>query len=653
MLWLLVVLMLPNLPRSLGSEATVDFHHEIRPLFENYCTKCHGPSRKKGGVDIARFLDSGSVHSDPKTWETTLSQIRDRNMPPEGKPQPSVEERDRMATWIEGALEAIDESKLPRDPGRYVLHRLSRLEYNNTIRDLFGVNIRPADQFPPDGGGGGGFDNNAATLFIPPVLMERYITAAGAVVDAAKPEVVFVALPTNGVSTRAAAIKTIQYHAHHIYRRPVGKDEINRLFSVFKVARKRGDSYEDSIRLVLKTMLVSPHFLFRIEDADARPNQAKTRGSANVSADGSPPIHPVTAFELACRLSYFLWSSMPDDELFAQAETGRLSQPEVLEVQVRRMLQDPKARSFAEDFASQWLRVRELKTVTQPDNKKFPEFTAGLRDAMYEEPVEFFHGLLKDNRSLLELIDADYSYINGRLAEHYGMEGINGKEFQRVALTDRQRGGVLGMAGVLTVTSYPLRTSPVLRGRWVLEELLGTPPPPPPPLVKTLPRDDKPRDGMTFRQRLEQHRVQPDCAGCHKRMDPLGFGLENFDPIGRWRMTISGEAVDASGEMTTGEKFNGAGELKRILLTRTDDFTRNITEKMLAYALGRGLEYYDTPIVKQISKAVQRDQYRAVTLVSEIVKSLPFQYRRSGGWEDDGGTLPRADLKRATQASSK
>ena len=226
------------------------------------------------------------------------------------------------------------------------------------------------------------------------------------------------------------------------------------------------------------------------------------------------------------------------------------------------------------------------------------------------------------------------------------------RNFQRVSLTDRQRGGVLGMASVLTVTSYPLRTSPVLRGRWVLEEILGTPPPPPPPLVKSLPPDDKPRDGMTFRQRLEQHRTQADCAGCHKRMDPLGFGLENFDAIGRFRTKVADEVVDASGEMTTGEKFKGAAELKKLLLTRTDDFTRNVTEKMLAYALGRGLEYYDTPVVKQISRSVQRDGFRSGTLVAEIVKSLPFQYRRTGTVDEKGETA-RDGAKKTTQASLK
>ena len=519
---------------------------------------------------------------------------------------------------------------LPKDPGRNILHRLSRLEYNNTIRDLFGVDTKPADKFPPDGGGGGGFDNNAATLFIPPILMERYLEAAGDILNAAKPERVFIAQPSGQSSRRTAARKIFAHHAPRVFRRPVGKNEIDRLVKFFDAAQNRDESFEDSVKLGLKSLLVSPNFLFRVEET--QPIAASRKARPPATKDGAPSAiqaHAVNNYELASRLSYFLWSSMPDEELLKLAAAGKLHDPATLESQVRRMLLDTKARSFADNFASQWLRVRELITITQPDNKKFPEFSIQLRNALYEEPIEFFHALLRENRSLLEIIDADYTFMNERIAKHYGIEGVRGDRLQRVSLTDSNRGGVLGMGAVLTLTSYPRRTSPVLRGKWVLEEILGTPPPPPPPLVNSLPQDDKPREGLTFRQRLEQHRAKADCAGCHKRMDPLGFGLESFDAIGQWRTEISGEPVDASGEMTTGEKFTGPAELKKLLLNRTDDFTRNLTEKMLAYALGRGLEYYDAPVVKQISKAVQQDEFRAVTLVNEIVKSYPFQHRRS------------------------
>jgi hypothetical protein len=248
---------------------------------------------------------------------------------------------------------------------------------------------------------------------------------------------------------------------------------------------------------------------------------------------------------------------------------------------------------------------------------------------MVREPIEVFQTILRENSSLLGLVDSDYTYLNEELAKHYGISGVAGPEMRRVALTDRNRGGILGMGGILTLTSYPRRTSPVLRGKWVLEEILGAPPPPPPPMVKSLPQDDKPKEGLTFRQQLEKHRTDPNCASCHKRMDPLGFGLENFDAIGRWRTEIGGQPVDASGVMVTGEEFKGPAELKQLLLGRHEEFVRNLTEKMLSYALGRGLEYYDTPIVRQIARDVAQSGFRSTVLIMEIVKSYPFQYRRN------------------------
>jgi hypothetical protein len=596
------------------SEALAGAHKELQPLLETYCFKCHNTTKSKAGVNLERFRGTDSVAHDPKTWEIVLAQLRDRTMPPENKPQPTDEQRDQLVSWIQQALQNLDESKIPKDPGRAVLHRLSRLEYNNTIRDLFGVDTKPADQFPPDGGGGGGFDNNAATLFLPPVLMERYLEAAGEILNAARSERVFVARPGGFTSERSAARKIFSRHAPRVFRRPAEKAEVERVVGLYDLARKRGENFEDGVKLGLKSLLVSPHFLFRVESESAQGGH-----------------QPVGEYELASRLSYFLWSSMPDEELFRLAAAKKLHDTETLEAQTRRKLLDPKARAIAENFAGQWLRVRELKTTAQPDARKFPEFTPAVRDAMFGEAVEFFNALLRDNRSLLDVIDAQYVFVNETLATFYGIEGVKGEAFQRVSLKDRSRGGVLGMGGVLTLTSYPRRTSPVLRGKWVLEEILGTPPPPPPPLVKSLPADDRPRDGLTFRQRLEQHRTKAECAGCHKRMDPLGFGLETFDAIGRWRTQISGQPVDASGQMTSGEKFTGPAELKSLLLKRTDDFGRNLTEKMLAYALGRGLEYYDTPVVKKIAKTLEADDFRAATLVTEIVKSYPFQYRRGSG----------------------
>jgi hypothetical protein len=589
-----------------------DYQNSIRPLLETYCWKCHGETKSKGGLKLSNYREVASIHRDPKTWQLVLDQLRDRNMPPDGKPQPTAEERDRLIQSVQTLLENLDERFIPKDPGRVVMHRLSRLEYNNTVRDLVGADISPADKFPGDGGGGGGFDNNADTLFVPPILMEKYLQAADDILVAAKPESIFVERPGTFTSAQTAARRNISEFARRAFRRPVDREEVDRYFRFYAEASKRGEPFENAVKQALRPVLVSPNFLFRVE-------QDQTKAAP----------YRISDFELASRLSYFLWSSMPDEELFRAAERGRLHESKMLEQQVKRMLVDPKSRALAENFTTQWLRVRELKAVAQPDPGRFPIYTEKLRDQMYAEPSEFFGELVARNESVLNFLDSDFAVVNEELARFYGIPGVQGDRFRRVPLKDRTRGGVLGMAGVLTLTSYPLRTSPVLRGKWVLEEVLGTPPPPPPAMVKSLPADDKPDDGKTLRQRLEEHRNKPECASCHKRMDPLGFGLENFDPIGRWRTDIAGEKVDASGMTPGGETFSGPVELKKILMGRKEQFVRNLSERMLAYALGRGLEIYDLPAVKRIYQETLADDGKITRLILEITQSFPFQYRRN------------------------
>jgi hypothetical protein len=320
---------------------------------------------------------------------------------------------------------------------------------------------------------------------------------------------------------------------------------------------------------------------------------------------------------------------MPDEELLKLAAQKKLRDPATLDLQVKRMLASPKSKALADSFAGQWLRVRDLYTTAQPDPGRFPNYTPALRDAMYNETIDFFSDVLHQNSSLLTLLNANYTYLNEDLARLYGIEGVKGPEMRRVELADKRRGGILSMASVLTLTSYPQRTSPVLRGKWVLEEILGAPTPPPPPNAGGLSANDAPEAGLTFRQRLEKHREKPQCASCHSRMDPIGFGLENFDGIGRWRDEIGGKPVDSSGILATGEKFSGPAELKQHVLMQKEEFVRNLTEKMLAYALGRGLEPYDIPTVRKITVAVAKDNYRSGTLLREIVKSYPFQYRKN------------------------
>ena len=596
---------------GLAQPADDVFVREVQPLLKKHCFECHRGAKAKGGVNLAAFTNTASLYRNPKLWETSVRQIEDRQMPPKDEEQPAEADRIRLTETLTHLLDNPAPEFVVRDPGAKIIHRLNRTEYNHTIRDLLGVDTRPADRFPADGGGGGGFDNNADTLFVPPILMEKYLAAADEVLAAARPERLFVSRPVWFRRERSVAADNLGWFARRAFRRPVEAAETMRLMRLYDQARQRGKSFEVAVKSAYKAVLVSPSFLFRAETEQ--------------SGDKPWRINP---HELATRLSYFLWSSMPDDELFRAADAGTLAEPAELERQVRRMLGDPKARALAENFTGQWLGTKRLHTTVSPDRGRFPQYTDSLRDAMAAEPIEFFASLLADDASLLRLLDADYTFANAELGKLYGLTNLVSTNLVRVFLADRNRGGVVGMAAVLTQTSYPLRTSPVLRGRWILEEVLGTPPPPPPPLVATLPADDKVKEGLTFRQRLEKHRENKNCAACHDRLDPMGFALENFDAIGRWRTQVDGQAVDARGVLTNGEEVNGPVELKAALLKRKQLFLRHLTEKMLAYALGRGLEHYDVPAVKEIAERVAKSDHRATALVVEVAKSYPFQWRR-------------------------
>jgi hypothetical protein len=592
-------------------QATYD--KEIQPLLTKYCAGCHGKDRASAGVKVAETA-LAALQKDQENWRKIVRHVKDRSMPPQGMPQPSQTERDRLTGWLTLALDSAAARAAPTDPGRVLIHRLNRTEYNNTVRDLLGVTSEPANSFPADGGGGGGFDNNADTLFLPPVLMERYLDTADQVLAEAPAVRLFFVQPGKTLPARAAAKTLLARHATRAYRRPVADSDLARLLRIYDLARARKASHEDAVRAAMKAVLVSPRFLFRVERDTNQPG-ART----------------LDDYELASRLSYFLWSSMPDDTLFALAAKGRLRDPATLTAQVRRMLTDPRARALSDGFAGQWLHVRDLYTVANPDPGKFPTFTPSLRTAMYEETIRFFDSIVREDRSLMQLLDADYTFVNEELATHYGIPNVQGESFRRVALGGTHRGGILTQASVLTLTSYPQRTSPVLRGKWVLSELLGTPPPPPPPSVATLSQNDAVEEGLTFRQRLEKHRSKPECASCHARMDPIGFGLENFDPIGRFRTEIAGKPVDASGTLTDGQAFTGPEALKKQLQApaRRDDYIRNVTEKMLAYAIGRGIEPADLPTVQRITATLAKDDFKAQSLIVAIVKSLPFGWRRN------------------------
>jgi len=719
-----------------------EFDAQVRPTLQGYCISCHGASKPKAKLDLSGTPD---LARDQARWLEVLKQLKTRAMPPDDakKPLPDAD-REKLVAWLEAAMDRVDE-RAPRDPGRVTLRRLNRAEYANTIRDLIGLDLRPADDFPADDAGDG-FDTVGEALTLPPLLLDKYVEAADRILDKAmvaegpvellekrfeaealskeKPvngsiELRFdqgiqatVAIPADGryefrvrarqekspdgraiVGVRVDGVdtalvnvpaeegvyvtsfelqrgerklsihhsppkaydtkketvpdtrlfldwaeiagperslshkrlifsedarKVLERFATRAYRRPLRPGELDRLATLCEEGKKRGKSVAGSLRLGLWSVLVSPHFLFRVE-----------RGSGERDGTGAVRLDD---WELASRLSYFLWSTMPDDALLDLAAKGRLRDPAVLKEQARRMLADPKAGALIDNFGGQWLGLRKLDQV-QPDREMFPQFTEAVRRAALEEPRQFFANLIREDRPILDLVSADYTYVNEPLAKLYGMKGVTGDAMRRVALGDPNRGGVVTMAAILILTSHPTRTSAVKRGKWILDELLGAPPPPPPPNVPELNEASKSRPDaktMTLRQRLEIHRADPQCFGCHKRMDVLGLGLENYDPIGRWREKDGAQKIDVAGTLPTGETFTSPGGLKKVLAGYKDDFARTLSEKMYVYALGRTLERSDRREIKRAVDELRKNDYRFSALVESLVTSYPFRHRRAG-----------------------
>jgi Protein of unknown function (DUF1592)/Protein of unknown function (DUF1588)/Protein of unknown function (DUF1585)/Protein of unknown function (DUF1587)/Protein of unknown function (DUF1595)/Cytochrome C oxidase, cbb3-type, subunit III len=419
--------------------------------------------------------------------------------------------------------------------------------------------------------------------------------------------------PANAADELPCAKKILSTLARRAYRQPASDADVDLLLNFYQSGRKTGN-FETGIESALSFLLTAPKFLFRTES-----------DPANVTPGG---IYRVGDIDLASRLSFFLWSSIPDDELLNLAAQGKLKDPAVLDQQVKRMLADRKSDALVRNFAGQWLYLRNLQSV-QPDGHEFPNFDDNLRQAFRRETEMFFQSIIRENRSILDLLGANYTFVNERLARHYGIPNIYGSHFRRVTLTDQTRMGLLGQGSVLTVTSYPNRTSPVLRGKWILENILGTPPPPPPPNVPPLKENDDNSKPRSVRELMEDHRKNPACAGCHAVMDPLGFSLENFDGIAEWRTKDHSGPIDASGQLADGTKVEGPVTLRQALLKHPEQFAGTVTEKLLTYALGRGLEFYDMPVVRGIVKDAARNDYKFSSLITGIVKSTPFQMRNT------------------------
>ena len=424
---------------------------------------------------------------------------------------------------------------------------------------------------------------------------------------------IFVCQPTGHDDEDECAERILANLARRAFRRPITAEDLQTPLQLYQQGKTAG-GFEAGIELALSSLLVNPQFLLRIERDPPR------------IASGT--AYRISDVELASRLSYFLWSSMPDDELLDLAERGELSQPEVLAHQVRRMLAHERSRSLATNFAGQWLHLRNLEAVI-PDMRLFPDFDENLRQALRQETEMFFQEVLRQDRSVLGLLQADYTYLNERLAKHYEIPHVYGSRFRRVSLDETShRGGLLRHGSILAVTSYATRTSPVIRGRWILENLMGTPPPPPPADVPAL-EDNTVSAQLPVRERLRQHRSDAACAHCHQLMDPVGFALENFDAVGRWRITEAGQSIDAAGGLPDGCEFSGVAGLERALLDRPELFVQTLTEKLMTFALGRGLDYYDGPAIRKIVREARDDDYRFSRLAIGIVSSTPFQMRKS------------------------
>jgi hypothetical protein len=729
------------------------FSENVRPLLNEYCSDCHSGSSASAGFDFEQFETVESILAARKRWKKLEALVISRQMPPADCDPLNEESFETVRQWL-ADFARFQNCDSP-NPGRVTLRRLNRVEYQNTIRDLIGIDYRTASDFPGDDVGYG-FDNIADVISLPPILMEKYLTAAEeittqAIVDPRERlinrifngedfklprevrnsdgQLVFITnsriekaldIPQTGdyrivvyasgdqagdepvrmtigwrggkkfekeilatgsddeqinvtlrlkegpqslqfafindyykpatestktedrnlrisqvsivgplerrlpeahttligqppgeesVEQLAAAEQFIQRLGSRAFRRTLAGEERQRLLELYALAREEGDGYEVALRDPLQAILISPHFLFKVEQP-LEPGQTRS----------------LNDFELATSLSYFLWSSMPDEELFQLAEKNQLRQPEIWRNQIKRMLADPKSIALVDNFVVQWLQLSKLERM-EPDPTKFPLVDLALRQDMIRETKLLVGDLIGNDRSILDLLSTEYTFVNQRLAEFYGLENIEGEAFQKINSAELGRRGLLTQASILTVTSNPNRTSPVKRGKWIMENLLGEEPPPPDPSAMLI--EDQPALTGNLRQRLEQHRADPSCAVCHQVMDQLGFALEHFDAVGRWRENDEGLPIDSTGELPSGHKFSDAIEMQRMIRDdRRDEFVRCLTEKMLIYATGRGLEYFDDCAVDKIIKDLKERDYRFTELILLIASSEAFMKRR-------------------------
>ena len=583
---------------------TFNFEKEVLPMLETYCFDCHDSATAKGDIDLESALAQKPLVRNRLLWENVAERVKMGDMPPKKKSQPADSDRLKLRAWLAAEINGFDYAKV-RNPGYVSARRLTREEYNRTIRDLVGLDLRPADEFPMDFSGTSGFSNSANTLFLQTAHLDRYFTSAEGVIDEVRADEKAWKKMVGISRDAATAITGMMRRA---YRRPPTHAEIKEIIARYEAELENKKPQDEALANAFKAILVSPNFLLRVENSVATAKDQE-----------------VSDFDLATRLSYFLWASTPDDELLDAAAAGKLSDSADREAQVERMLADPRSLSLGEIFAAEWLSTDDVGPRIRKDPIDNPWCTESLMAAMRAETAHFFHSLVMDNAPVVRLINADYTFLNAELARHYRIRGIEGNKIRRVSLETKQRGGIFGHASVLATTSFPDRTSPVVRGKWILDTLLGTPPPPPPPDVPEIDVEGRGRRAATsLRRKLEVHRKSARCAGCHSQMDPLGFALESYAEFGQWR-----GGIDDRGTLPSGAKFRGPAGLKLALIDeRLDDLGAQVIRKMLAYALGRQLEFYDEATVREIAEKLKPTGYRFGDLVLAITASDPFIMKR-------------------------
>ncbi len=615
---------------ALKADAGQYFRDRVTPFVKTYCLPCHRSERPtRAGVNFTPALKTPEHAAFTEQWKKADARVKAHDMPPKGALLPSDDDRRMFAEWLPKLKYLSD-----KEPGPFTIRRLTKPEYANTLHDLFGVPTSIADGLPDEVAGQGYLNS------LSPLQLEQYLAIAENVLrqivaprghrrtETEKRLFGRSARPVG--APRRAAREVARSLARKAYRRPPTEAELDVLVATFDLGTRNKLAYPQALGLMLKGILVSPQFLFITPAGGAEPGAA---GPGDGEQGGG--IVPLDDYQLASRLSYFLWATMPDEELMTLAGRRQLHVPAVLEAQTKRLLDDPRSRALFDGFGAQWLNVGGLQRQIF-DPALFPQMTPALRLGMYEEVRLFFQSIVRDNEPAIRFVDGDYTYLNGTVAAIYGLENtVQGPEMRKVRLSDSHRGGVLGMPGILAATSLPNRTSPVKRGVWVLEQVLGEHVPAPPPDVPALDKQDPAAVAhLTLRQRTELHRTNPVCANCHQILDPIGFGLEKFDAIGRWRERDSnGQAIDSSGELPGGERsgakrFSGPADLKAIIAERKGDVARNLVGQMLAYALGRKLEGYDEIVVDDLMGELAGDGYRMRAIIKGVVSSYPFTYRR-------------------------